>query len=254
MDKCFVIQPFDGAKFDKRYRDVFDPAIREAGLQPYRVDEDHSVTVPIESIETEIKNSRICFADITLDKPNIWYELGYAFASNRPVVMVCSDERGTDKFPFDVQHKNILKYKSESASDFEKLRTDISKRLRAQLSNTSMIEELARQDVLVPVAGLSVHEETVLAVLAGSSWVMATLHKVREDAERAGLTSVGFNLSVRRLQAKGFVNLALEWDGHGDQQYDVITLSDGGWEWIDKNESRFALQKPRIDDSDKIPF
>ena len=233
---------------------MFDPAIRAAGLQPCRVDEDHAVTVPIESIEAEIKAARICFADITLDKPNIWYELGYAFASNRSVVMFCADERGTDKFPFDVQHKNILKYKSESASDFDALRADITKRLTAQLRNTSMIEQLARQDVLAPVAGLSVHEETVLAVLAGSSWAKTTLLKVREDAERAGLTPVGFNLSVRRLQAKGFVKLSNEWDEHRDQQYEMITLSDTAWEWIDQNESRFSLQKPRSDDADKIPF
>ena len=254
MEKCFVVQPFDGAKFDKRYRDVFEPAIREAGLQPYRVDEDHSVTVPIESIEAGIRSARICLADITLDRPNVWYELGYAFASNRPVVMICSEERGTEKFPFDVQHKNILKYKSESASDFDKLRADISSRLSAQLKSTSMIEDLARQEVLVRVAGLSVHEETVLAVLGGSSWSKTTLFKVREDAERAGLTPVGFNLSVRRLRANGFVIVETEWDDEGDREYEMIALSDSAWEWIDKNESRFALQKPRVDDADKVPF
>jgi len=32
MDKCFVMQPFDGGPFDKRYDDVFYPAIKDAGL------------------------------------------------------------------------------------------------------------------------------------------------------------------------------------------------------------------------------
>ncbi len=36
MDTCFVIQPFDRDKFDKRFDDVFEPAIRSAGLEPYR--------------------------------------------------------------------------------------------------------------------------------------------------------------------------------------------------------------------------
>ena len=37
MPRCFVIQPFDsGGKFDKRYLDVFRPAILAAGLKPYR--------------------------------------------------------------------------------------------------------------------------------------------------------------------------------------------------------------------------
>ncbi|MBU0719064.1 MAG: hypothetical protein KJ749_12505 [Planctomycetes bacterium] len=44
MGRCFVIQPFDdGGEFDKRYEDVFLPAIRDAGLEPYRVDRDPSV-------------------------------------------------------------------------------------------------------------------------------------------------------------------------------------------------------------------
>jgi hypothetical protein len=35
MPYCFVIQPFDGGRFDKRFTDVFKPAIEAAGLDPY---------------------------------------------------------------------------------------------------------------------------------------------------------------------------------------------------------------------------
>lgn len=48
MDKCFVIQPFDNDKFDKRYQDIFKPAIDKAELDPYRVDKDLSVRIPID--------------------------------------------------------------------------------------------------------------------------------------------------------------------------------------------------------------
>src|SRR5687767_12595358 len=99
MGTCFVIQPFDKGKFDKRFTDVFKPAIEKANLVPYRVDEDSSVRVPIETIEKGIRQSHLCFADITLDNPNVWYELGYAFACNKDVILICSDERKTD-FPF----------------------------------------------------------------------------------------------------------------------------------------------------------
>ena len=37
MSICFVIQPFDGGTFDKRYEDIIAPAIKEAGLESYRV-------------------------------------------------------------------------------------------------------------------------------------------------------------------------------------------------------------------------
>ena len=44
---CFVIQPFNDT-FNKRYNDIYGPAIKDAGLKPYRVDKDPSVDVIIE--------------------------------------------------------------------------------------------------------------------------------------------------------------------------------------------------------------
>ena len=38
-----MIQPFDGARFDKRFADVFSPAIEAAKMEPYRVDRDPGV-------------------------------------------------------------------------------------------------------------------------------------------------------------------------------------------------------------------
>ena len=113
MPTCFVIQPFDQGKFDQRFKDIYKPAIEDAGLEAYRVDEDPSVEVPIESIEDGISKASICLADITLDNPNVWYELGYAFAVNRPVILICSQER-KEKFPFDIHHRTIMRSVEES--------------------------------------------------------------------------------------------------------------------------------------------
>jgi len=55
MKKCFVIQPFDSDRFDKRFNETYAPAIEEAGLKPYRVDKDTSVIIPIDEIHNEIK-------------------------------------------------------------------------------------------------------------------------------------------------------------------------------------------------------
>src|SRR5258708_19674915 len=54
MATCFVIQRFDGGVFDKRYNDVFKPAIIAAELEPYRVDQDPSVEIPVEDMEPVI--------------------------------------------------------------------------------------------------------------------------------------------------------------------------------------------------------
>ncbi len=133
MPNCFVIQPFDSGKFDKRYEAVFKPPVEAAGLEPYRVDRDPTVEVPIEAIEEGIRNASICLADITSDNPNVWYELGFAFAAGRPVVMVCSDERTGKKYPFDIQHRAVTPYQSEAPQDFNELQAAVTERLKSLL-------------------------------------------------------------------------------------------------------------------------
>lgn len=130
MEKCFVIQPFDNDKFDRRFNDTFKPAILKTQLLPYRIDQDLSVRIPIDEIEKGIFESIICFAEITTDNPNVWYELGYAFACKKDVVMVCSEER-IGNFPFDIQHRHINKYKTNSKSDFEQLEDSITQKIVA---------------------------------------------------------------------------------------------------------------------------
>jgi nucleoside 2-deoxyribosyltransferase len=133
--RCFLIQPFDNGQFDKRCKDVFIPAINNAGLEPYRVDQDISATVLIETIEREIKSAAVCLADISTDNPNVWYELGFALALAKPVVIVCEKQR--KKFPFDIQHRAIIQYAAESSSDFENLKQKITDKIQAFLNSSS---------------------------------------------------------------------------------------------------------------------
>ena len=120
MNTCFVMQPFDQGVFDQRYEDVIKPAIRNAGLEAYRVDQDPKVSIPIKEIENGIREATICLAEITDDNPNVWFELGYAIACRKQVVLICSEERSS-KFPFDVQHRTIIKYQTGSRQVLDKL-------------------------------------------------------------------------------------------------------------------------------------
>lgn len=131
MKTCFVIQPFDKDKFDKRYDDIIKPAIKECGYEPYRVDRDPSVEKIIDAVEEGISNSALCVAEITTDNPNVWYEVGYAYAKGKRVIMLCSDERDSKRFPFDISHKNILTYQTTSGSDFDCLKVALISRIKA---------------------------------------------------------------------------------------------------------------------------
>ena len=87
MSTCFVIQPFDQGPFDKRFDDIFQPAISAAGLEAYRVDRDPRVSIPIEEIEAGIRNAEVCLAEITTDNPNVWFELGFAIAASEKLFL-----------------------------------------------------------------------------------------------------------------------------------------------------------------------
>lgn len=264
MPICFVIQPFDSGKFDKRYDQVFKPAIVAAGLEPYRVDQDPHVHIPIEAIEKGIRNASICLADITTDNPNVWYELGYAIAAETIVVMVCSTEREGKRFPFDIQHRTIIEYKVDAPDDFDKLRTAITARIKASLEKGENLRRLGNLDQVAPVAGLTMEQLTVLAVSAsavGAPESTASLYNVQQDAERASLTKLGTALGLRGLMTKGFLQLVKEKDYDGSA-YDAFRVTDSGWDWIERNRSRFFLRSGEEEPSavgmeitdDDIPF
>lgn len=253
MATCFVIQPFDSGKFDKRFADIYKPAIEAAGLEAYRVDKDPSVSVPIDSIEDGIKQASVCLADITADNPNVWYELGYAFALGRPIVMVCSDERTGKKYPFDIQHRSIIPYQADSPSDFDKLKESLTVRIRALVKKGETLQKLSESDPVAPVEGLTQAEILVLAVVAGSSFLPLSpisAFSAKRDAERAGVTNMGFNIGVRRLSAKKFIEIVEIWDDNNGEQYDGIQITESGWAWIENNETKFVLHRSSRKDAD----
>ena len=256
MPTCFAIQPFN-SKFDKRYRDVYKPALEKAGLDPYRVDQDPSTEAVMDSIEQQIRAATICLADITTDNPNVWYELGYAFAAGRSVVMVCSSER-EGKLPFDIQHQTVITYKPESESDFVRLGEEISTRAKTLVKKNAAREFVEAQQV-APTGGLSQAEISVLAIAAAETAVPGrpvNAWSLRRDAERAGLTGIGFGVALRGLQRKRFVDFVKYEDEEGE--YDAVDVTDDAWTWIDSNDSRFSLfrEKKSVPEltEDDIPF
>lgn len=201
MKTCFVIQPFDGDKFDKRYVDIFEPAIKEAGYKPYRVDKDNSVTIPIENIETKIRESEFCFAEISTDNPNVWYELGYAFACGKNIIMVCSEER-VGKFPFDIQHRFIITYKTGSPSDYAILADSITAKIKATEHKNNTVENL-QYISFQEIKGLKSHEIALLILLMENTISKddyLSVHDLKSQMNKSGFTDIATNVGIRTLE------------------------------------------------------
>lgn len=258
MRTCFVIQPFDGGPFDKRYQDTIRPAIKSCELEAYRVDEDLSVSIPIDEIEHGIRESALCLADITSDNPNVWFELGFAIACRKEVVLICSHERSS-KFPFDVQHRNIIQYRTDSRRDLDDLATKISERIAAILRKEQKIGKV--HTPLAEVSGLTPHETVALVSLAENiedPTEAAGHHTIRSDMERAGFNRIATFIALQALVRKKLVQSHEATDFNGNP-FVVFQLTQQGTEWLMDNQDRLALkndadQEPSSIPDEDIPF
>ncbi len=256
-----MIQPFDGGRFDKRYEDVFRPAVVEAGLEPYRVDHDPGVSIPIREIEAGIMQAAVCFADITEDNPNVWFELGYAIAVNKDLCLVCSTERSS-RYPFDVQHRNIVKYSVDSSQDFDKLKERIIARLAALLEKQQTRQTLPTVSASDNKSELAEH---VIACLASLAMQVEGLegavshYAVKNEMEKFGYNNLATHVALRSLLQNGLISVGKENDDVGNE-YETYSVSPSGWDWVSDNLSDLRIRTDKPGGSfgkeldDEIPF
>ena len=258
MSTCFVIQPFDKGRFDKRYEDAFKPALANAGFDAYRVDDDPGADdVLIDAIEKGITLSPICLADVTTDNPNVWYELGFAYAAGKPVILTCCDER-EDALPFDIRHRKVIHYKSESTSDFEALKQQVTERAKA-LQRGAIQGQISKSDPIAPRDGLTQMEIQLLGVVAAATAAPGTRHSiwlVQKNAQSIGLTDVAIGIAFRGLLRQEIIAVEEVDDPNGT--YDGAYVTDSGWDWIKEHSSFFNLTARPPQDLDdfegEVPF
>ena len=252
---CFVIQSFDDGTFDRRYRETIRPALVKANVEPQRADEILGLNPVIEKIERAIEAASICVAEVSEDNPNVWLELGYALALDRPTVILC-DKAYRQKLPFDVQHRPIVFYRTDSRSGFEELERNIVRYVENELKSAKRI---LKAPILKPGSeGESELENYEIAILSTafsfwpsniggvSSWDMET--KISKE----GFEKVAFALGVTSLISKGLLEekLVLNQDDYEVKHYFVTK---GGIQWLQNNKNLLEVKKESKFDDD-IPF
>lgn len=113
---CFVLMPFgkkpDSAgaliDFDAVYAQVIAPAIRQAGLEPLRADEEVTGGIIHKPMFERLVLCEFAVADLTTANANVFYELGVRHAV-RPFSTV-QLFAGSSRLPFDVAMLRALPY------------------------------------------------------------------------------------------------------------------------------------------------
>ena len=127
LDTCFVMMPF-GQWSDVYYREVYIPAIKEAGFEPVRGDEIFSSGSVVEQIWEQIDKAKVLLADLTGKNPNVFYELGLAHAARKPVIFTSGL---LDDVPFDLRHLRVIIYDVREPNWNQKLKGSITAYLKS---------------------------------------------------------------------------------------------------------------------------
>lgn len=102
----FTLMPFHN-DFDDIYKLGIKETCEKAGTYCERVDEQIYEESMLERIYNQINKADIIVADLTTKNPNVFYELGYAHALNKRVILIIQD---ISEVPFDLKHHPFIVY------------------------------------------------------------------------------------------------------------------------------------------------
>ena len=151
----FVLMPFD-VQFDDTYTFGIKGAAEDVGAYAERIDEQIFTEGILERIFNQISKADVIVADMTGRNPNVFYEVGYAHALGKVVLLLTQN---VDDIPFDLKHRPHIVY----AGKIETLREKLTERLIWAINETSrkgkqnLLERflISQSGVEIPLANTS---------------------------------------------------------------------------------------------------
>ncbi len=86
------------------------------------------------------------------------------------------------------------------------------------------------------------NERAIIEIVGASLSGIVDLVHVQQQGIQAGLTALGVSMAIRSLLAKSLVSTK-EWRDFDDNQGISVTLTDGGFAWLERQRSRLRLRK-----------
>ena len=118
--KAFVIMPF-GSDFNYVYKLGIKATAKECDVDAKRLDDDFFDTNMVEEIYKKINDADFIIADMTGRNPNVFYEVGYADAKNKLILLLTQN---VNDIPFDFKQRLHIEYPDVSSLK-EKLKNKI---------------------------------------------------------------------------------------------------------------------------------
>lgn len=126
----FVVMKFHDRLLDSAYEGVYKPLGIEAGFaQVVRVDEIQDSGNISQQIIENIAKSRVVIADLSGERPNCYFEAGFAQALGKPIIFTV---RKNEKVHFDLAGHRFIEWDTESS-----LRKQLKQRFEAMAAEST---------------------------------------------------------------------------------------------------------------------
>lgn len=162
----FVLMPFN-ENFDDIYKLGIKVACQSENVYCERVDEQYYDGSMLDRIYNQIQHADYIIADMTGKNPNVFYEVGYAHALQKKVILITQDG---DDIPFDMKHFHHIIYKKDRIS---LLKDEIEKRIKWYLSSNSDVLNESNFDLDVYLNGtkLVLNEQKTIRLVLSESYM-----------------------------------------------------------------------------------
>jgi hypothetical protein len=204
VDEAFIILQIGNPELDAVCDGAIEPAIRDAGFAPRRVDRHNRGDLLKSEIVQFIERSQVIVADVTNERPNCYLEIGYAMGLGKKANLILTareDHHHTSpnfrrkgpKVHFDLEGYDILFW---SADDLPTFRAELGNRIRRRSaivrpsgSTVQAVDDLAWRDELrtraeagLATVGRDSYMEVAADIQPSGSWTQTRLMEVIREA------------------------------------------------------------------------
>ncbi len=123
---CFIAMWFDPS-MNEAFEQGFDPAVRDSGFKPVRIDRVEHNNAITDEIMAGIRGAEFTVADFTGHRAGVYYEAGFARGLGRHVVYCCREDSFNERH-FDTSVINHVVWKNPA-----ELRKKLGDRIKATI-------------------------------------------------------------------------------------------------------------------------
>lgn len=126
--KAFIVMQFS-SPYNEVYSHVIKDACDEFQIDAIRADEIYGPGIIIKDVIDRITQSQVIIADISPSNPNVYFEVGYALALGKPIILLAQRRTPDAPLPFDLSAFRVLFY-DDSIGGKPKLESGLREHLR----------------------------------------------------------------------------------------------------------------------------